>query len=191
MLSVKQRLQQFEQPQQQHKPAIPAKPAASPLTTRLASKHSESNELLGDSPTSTSASDALLRPLKPSPSPSNSPQHSRPTTPAGSTSTSPPQLPLRSKPSSNSLNAPALPPRKPAKATSVPGPVLPPRKPAHAPEGKRRPVDPRAKQRFESLFDAQLSVAPQRWTEDKVPGKVVCVLWMRSGVSKAVLKDVW
>jgi hypothetical protein len=137
---------------------------------------------------------------------SSSPNASRSPSPLASPASIPPALPPRlperkpSMPVPVAPIKPALPTRKQATVpllSKASLPVLPPRPISSAPstprlaslslESKARPVDPRARKRYEALFDAQVALMAR----EDVPGSVVAHLWKRSKLPFSRLKEIW
>lgn len=54
---------------------------------------------------------------------------------------------------------------------------------------KPRPIDPRARRRYEKLFDKQIEVMNS--SEARLPASVVVQLWSRSGLPKQKLASIW
>lgn len=53
---------------------------------------------------------------------------------------------------------------------------------------KKRPVDPRAKKRYETLWDRQIAAMDGR---EAIPAAVVVRIWNRSGLPRDKLRDIW
>lgn len=54
---------------------------------------------------------------------------------------------------------------------------------------KGRPVDPRAKRRYQALFDQQCRTMGNK--DQRINGKVVRRIWERSKLPEARLKQIW
>ena len=53
---------------------------------------------------------------------------------------------------------------------------------------KKRPVDPRAKRRYEALWEKQIAAM---YDKEEMPGLVVVRIWNRSGLPRDRLKEIW
>lgn len=53
---------------------------------------------------------------------------------------------------------------------------------------KKRPVDPRAKKRYEALWEKQIAAMDAK---EEMPGLVVVRIWNRSGLPRDRLKEIW
>jgi hypothetical protein len=182
-----------------------------------ASSKSNLDLLSPDVNTSPASVNAAFKPLTPSPASSRSVSPSLKSSPVLAV-VPPPKLPAR-KPSSPAaclpsapltLSKPQLPPRKQATVPVLQARTMPPLPPRPQslkssssmrsvslsdsplklePEIKTRPVDPRARKRYEALFDRQTRLM-ERDSED-LPGSVVAVLWKRSKLPFSKLKEIW
>ncbi|GAA6001008.1 hypothetical protein JCM10207_007372 [Rhodosporidiobolus poonsookiae] len=99
-------------------------------------------------------------------------------------------------PSFATRRGPAVPP-KPARAPSSAGGGAFPPSSLSAPNGRaeqvaaRRPLDPRARRRYDRVFEALLAAAPGEGEGGKVQGVAVREVWRRSRLGDDVLRRVW
>lgn len=118
-----------------------------------------------------------------------------PRTPLVSTFQSAP--PLRPRPTISSkptLNDPLSAPSPPRSSSSRNGNPLENNSTRKESSFKIRPIDPRARLRYERLFDQVLdSRVPNRGGEDDevIEGELVRMIWERSRLSREVLRGVW